>query len=139
MAKNLVTLNVENVDYSIRPYGTCSTSDATSAKTVNISGFTLCTGATVLIKFTTSNKANNITLNVNGTGAKPVQGINDVFYQGVYYEFLYDGANWVEIGERLNHRPPIRSSTVISRGSTTCHSPLTLAMAPHRWWLALTT
>jgi hypothetical protein len=104
MAKNVVTLNLDNTDYSFRPYGTCSTGDSTSAKTVNISGFTLCSGATVLIKFTQSNKANNITLNVNGTGAIPVQGLNDVFYPGVYYEFLYDGDDWVEIGERHNHR-----------------------------------
>ena len=104
MAKNLVSIDLDNTEYSLRPYGTCSTSDATSAKTVNISGFTLCAGATVLIKFTQSNKANNITLNVNSTGAIPVQGLNDVFYQGVYYEFLYDGTNWVEIGERHNHR-----------------------------------
>lgn len=104
MAKNVVTLNLDNTDYSFRPYGTCSTSDSISAKTVNISEFTLCTGATILIKFTQSNKANNITLNVNGTGAIPVQGLNDIFYQGVYYEFLYDGTNWVEVGERHNHR-----------------------------------
>ena len=109
MAKNLVTLNVENVDYSIRPYGTCSTPLNIAAKTVAITNFTLCTGATVLVKFSNGNRANNITLNVNETGAKPVKCVGNVFNPNLFYEFIYDGINWVLMGDE-KHRCAHNSS-----------------------------
>ena len=102
MAKNVVTLNLDNTDYSFRPYGTCSTIASTAAKVVSITGFTLCTGATVLVKFTQVNTAPNPTLNINSTGAKPIKAINGwsmVTDPNIYYEFLYDGTNWNLIGE----------------------------------------
>lgn len=102
MAKNVVTLNLDNTDYSFRPYGTCSTIASTAAKVVSITGFTLCTGATVLVKFTHVNAAPNPTLNINSTGAKPIKAIDGwsmVTDPNIYYEFLYDGTNWNLIGE----------------------------------------
>lgn len=51
-------------------YGVCNTAAATVAKTVDITGFRLYTGARVTVKFTYASGASNSTLNVNGTGAK---------------------------------------------------------------------
>lgn len=52
-------------------YGTCSTSAGTSAKVVSCSNFQLA-DSYILIKFGNSNTVENITLNVNSTGAFPV-------------------------------------------------------------------
>lgn len=101
MAKNVVTLNLNNEDYSFRPYGTCSTAAGTVAKTVSITGFTLCSGATVLVKFTHGNTATSPTLNINNTGAKPIKFGNDtspIFQNNEIYEFIYNGTNWDLIG-----------------------------------------
>lgn len=81
------------------PYLTCSTSAATAAKTVSKSGFVLKAGAAVNIRFTYANTASSPTLNVNGTGAKPIYRKGkavraaDIFQYGVYC-FVYDGAYW---------------------------------------------
>lgn len=92
MAKNVVTLNLDNTDYSFRPYGTCSTTASTAAKVVSITGFTLCTGATVLVKFENNNTVVYPTLNINNTGAKSIIGGN--LTSGGIYEFMYDGTYW---------------------------------------------
>lgn len=103
MANNITTINFDNNEYSLRPYGICSTAAATVAKTVDITGFTLFTGATILVKFTYTNTAVNPTLNINSTGAKSIKhGNEDVsLIAGVIYEFIYDGANWEMVG--LDH------------------------------------
>lgn len=101
MAKNVVTLNLDNTDYSFRPYGTCSTDASTAAKTVSIADFALCIGATILVKFLYANIAVNPTLNVNNTGAKPIKlaidGWSATTDPDIYYEFLYDGTNWIPV------------------------------------------
>ena len=77
-------------------YGTCSTAAATAEKAVSVTGFTLETGAEVCVKFTVTNTASPVTLNVNSTGAKQIQ------YRGTaisaaniaanrVYRFVYDG------------------------------------------------
>lgn len=103
MANNITTINFDNNEYSLRPYGICSTTAATVAKTVDITGFTLFTGATILVKFTYTNTAVNPTLNINSTGAKSIKhGNEDVsLIAGVIYEFIYDGTNWEMVG--LDH------------------------------------
>lgn len=103
MANNITTINFDNTEYSLRPYGVCSTAAATIAKTVDMTGFMLFTGATVLVKFTYTNTAVNPTLNINSTGAKSVKhGSEDVsLIAGVIYEFIYDGTNWEMVG--LDH------------------------------------
>lgn len=124
MAKNIVTLNLDNTDYSIRPYSTCSTAAATAAKTVSITGFTLCTGATVLVKFDNTNSATSPTLNINSTGDKPIKwkGVsNNILDANVYYEFIYDGTNWMVIGE---------ADTKNTAGSTNNASKMYLIGAP---------
>ena len=93
MAKNLVTLDLDNTSYEFRPYGTCSTAAATAAKAVSITGFTLCTGATVIVKFTYTNTATNPTLNVNSTGAKSLNNAPKIIANNTY-EFRYNGSTW---------------------------------------------
>ena len=56
-------------------YATCSTDAATSAKVVTISGnsnWVLNVGSIVVVKFTVTNTASSVTLNVNNTGGKSI-------------------------------------------------------------------
>ena len=54
------------------PYGVCATGAATVAKEVTVDNFSLEAGAAVIVKFAYANSVASPTLNVNGTGAKPI-------------------------------------------------------------------
>jgi hypothetical protein len=89
---------------NIHHYAECSTAAATAAKTVTLSGFTLATGARIIVRFTVTNTAANPTLNVNGTGAKAIQYRNAAISAGYLAanrlrEFVYDGSAWELIGD----------------------------------------
>lgn len=89
---------------NIHHYAECSTDAATAAKTVTLSGFTLATGARIIVRFTVTNTASNPTLNVNGTGAKAIQYSNAAISAGYLAanrlrEFVYDGSAWELIGD----------------------------------------
>ena len=89
---------------NIHHYATCSTAAATAAKTVALSGFALATGARVLVKFTVTNSAANPTLDVNDTGAKPIQYRGAAIAAGTLaanrtYEFVYTGAQYELVGD----------------------------------------
>ena len=85
---------------------TCSTVADTSAKvvTINDSSWSLQKGCIIGVKFTNTNTATNVTLNVNNTGAKSIY-YNASVYTGssgdvcgttnrtIYY--MYDGTYWV--------------------------------------------
>lgn len=87
---------------------TCSTVASTSAKvvTINDSSWSLQKGCIIGVKFTNTNTATNVTLNVNNTGAKSIY-YNASVYTGssgdvcgtanrtIYY--MYDGTYWVWI------------------------------------------
>lgn len=83
-------------------YAVCTTDGDVAAKTVSISGFTLSVGSEVLIRFTNTNSASvsSITLNVSGTGAKPIRHKNAVLSNAAIiaasqtYAFVYDGTYW---------------------------------------------
>lgn len=103
-------INVNNTENPIASnsmlYGVCSTAAATAAKTVTISDskFTLQSGATIVIKFTTTNTAANPTLNVDGTGAKAIYYNGAAITAGYLkankvYEFIYNGTQWDLIGD----------------------------------------
>lgn len=87
-------------------YGYCETAAATAAKVVDMTGFTLVEGATIFVKFKERNSASNPTLNVNGTGAKPIYrygttrpGTTDAangWAAGAVLSFTYDGSGWQE-------------------------------------------
>lgn len=91
-------------------YGTCSTAAGTVAKVVECADFTadnLKAGAIIIVTFTATNSGAvaSLTMNVNGTGAKPIKYINNgslgnltsagYLKTGVEYPFYYDGTNWV--------------------------------------------
>lgn len=91
-------------------YGTCSTAAETVAKVVECADFTadnLKAGAIIIVTFTATNSGAvaNLTMNVNGTGAKYIKYINNgalgnltsagYLKANVEYPFYYDGTNWV--------------------------------------------
>lgn len=89
-------------------FGKCDTSASTVGKVVDLydqTGFELTTGAVVIVKFTATNGASNPTLNVNGTGAKPIfrygstrvsTGTSTTGWRaGSVQIFVYDGSGWV--------------------------------------------
>lgn len=88
-------------------YGTCSTAAATAAKVVTVSSdqnFSLRVGTVIGVKFTISNTAGSVTLNVNSTGAKSIW-YNNAAYTGTSTDitgyanrlnyYMYDGTYWV--------------------------------------------
>ena len=85
-------------------YAVCSTAAGTTAKTADITNFTLAVGRTVRIKFTNTNTAATPSLNVNGTGAKAIMMYGDTpagnnpsksWVAGEVVQFVYDGTNWI--------------------------------------------
>lgn len=84
---------------------TCSTAAATAAKVVDApQGFVLQEGCIIGVKFSYSNTATDVTLNVGGTGAKSIYYANSVYtdkgskvtgYANYYIFYMYDGTYWV--------------------------------------------
>ena len=57
-------------------YYVCDTAAATAVKTIAATGYVLTTGGNIRIKMTNANTVDNITLNINSTGTRPL------FYEG---------------------------------------------------------
>ena len=86
--------------YARNGYYICDTADGTAAKTVSATGYEMNIGGCIRIKMTNANTASNVTLNINGTGAKAL------FYNGVQasstnsweagevLEIYYDGTQY---------------------------------------------
>ena len=98
-------------------YAECSTARNVAAKTVTLPGFKLKTGARISVRFTDTSSSNpasgNITLNVNGTGAKEiVDGHANmtkvtytygwIFNGNLVNDFIYDGTYWVYMNRDNN-------------------------------------
>lgn len=105
-------------------YGTCSTSGSTAAKTCSITGFSLVTGARVIVRFSYANTASSPTLNVSSTGAKAI------YYKGsaipVSYikkytvlELVYDGSYWHIVGDLTQYLVDTLVSPTVLYTSTT--------------------
>lgn len=78
-------------------YGNSSTASDLAAKTAEVEGFELESGATISIAFEHSNTSSNPTLEINGTGAKPIitNGVNQSYWSdGQTVIFVYDGVNY---------------------------------------------
>ena len=85
-------------------YGTCSTVASTADKVVTLADYdALIQGTTVHVKFIYTNTAEEPTLNVNGTGAKPIytDGVNPPgttpltsWQANSMVAFTYDGTAW---------------------------------------------
>ena len=104
-------------------YGTCSTAEATAAKTVTMSGYELAVGGIVTVKFTNGLCASS-TLSVNGNTAKPVYisgsaataSTAKAVQAGDTATFMYDGTAYHLIGTDRAAQNPIVN---ISRSGTT--------------------
>ena len=81
---------------------TCSTAAGTGAKTVTIEDFELVAGVSLFVKFANANTASTVTLNVSGTGAKPIvdktgtviSSTKSALLTGTCL-FIYDGTSYV--------------------------------------------
>lgn len=85
-------------------YGICQTAAGTAAKTVSCTGFSLVTGAEITVKFTYTNTTSSPTLNVNGTGAKPIYYRSSAISASHLaanrtYTFRYNGTQWEFVGD----------------------------------------
>lgn len=84
-------------------YYLCETAEGTTQKWINVPWFELITYATLMIKFTTGNTASAPTLNINGTGAKPlyINGVRSsatvTWKAGDVALVYYDGENFQAI------------------------------------------
>ena len=113
---NKLTLNGTIHNIASTAYAICSIGATTAAKTASIlnvdtAGFKLIKGVTIHVQFTYTNEASDPTLNVNGTGAKPIKchsgavpGITPEtsWYAGEVVTFTYDGAYWRINKQRLD-------------------------------------
>jgi len=125
-AADKTKLDITNIAYA-----TCSTDAATAAKVATISGNTnwqLKTGSIVVVKFTNTNSASSVTLNVNSTGAKSIWYSNAVYtgnsnivcgYANRYSTYMYDGTNWVWISGGVDNNNTY-SNASLGCGYTTC-------------------
>ena len=126
-----------NVYLDLAIYGTCSTAGATAAKAVTgIKGFALNTGSIVAVKFTNTNIAaeSTLTLNVNGTGAKPIKyrggtipANKNHLSAGRFYWFVYDGTNYEIIGD-LEFTYPTMTQAEATEGTLTTARVITPAV-----------
>jgi hypothetical protein len=106
-------------------FGTCSTAAATAAKTVTVGQFGLEAGAWVLVLFSNTNSAASPTLNVNGTGAKPIYYRNAAITAANLtntrlHMFMYDGTQYEFVGDiDTNTTYSSMSASELSTGTAT--------------------
>ena len=118
-------------------YGTCSTAAATAAKVVTLSGndkWSLTNGAIIMVKFSESNTAESVTLNVNNTGAYPIwynaseyTGTSSAYcgYAGRTITYAFNGTHWIWISSsydantQSNTNSTDTSSKIFLVGATT--------------------
>lgn len=89
----------------ITNYGICDTAADKASKTVTIKGFKLITGASIKVFFTYGSTTSTTTLNVNGTGEKPLKrngedlneesitksGTYDIIFDGTCFQIVSGG------------------------------------------------
>lgn len=106
-------------------YANCTTAGSTVAKIVSAPDFTLYKGATISVKFSYANTADSPTLNVNGTGAKPIYVGNTRMTKDLSWKaqdvvsFVYDGTSWrlADCGSRSSIKQLSDSITLkVSKG-----------------------
>lgn len=99
----------DKADVTNIAYGTCTTAGSTAEKVITVEdndNWQLKKGAIIVAKFSNNNTASNVTINVNGTGAKSIWYGTSVYtgssaaicgQANRYYTFMYDGTYWVWI------------------------------------------
>lgn len=96
---------------AITHYGVCETAAGTATKTVPCTGFSLVTGATVIVLFSNTNTASvsSLAMDVNGTGATEIRRHGaelpntSALSAGCTYEFVFDGTYWQLVGDIDNN------------------------------------
>lgn len=126
-ARNVNGMSIQG-DANRVNYGVCSTAGNVNEKVVACAGFTLITGAEITIKFTVANTTASPTLNVNGTGAKPIYYRGAAIaasYLGVNrtYTFRYNGTQYEFVGD-------VNTNNTNTAGSTNSSSKLFIIGAP---------
>lgn len=121
----------------VRPrvaYGTCSTAANVAEKEVvlhsDFADWKLEVGAEFVVKFDTTNSAANMTLNVNGTGAKRVwygTALLTTYKSATAsantpVRYMYDGTNYVWMGYSLDYYSTY-SQANLGQGYGTCSTP----------------
>lgn len=94
-------------------FGTCPTAAATAKKVVTLSnsnGWELVAGTIIGVKFSITNTASSVTLNVNNTGDKSIYYNNAVYtgnsngicgYANRTTFYMYDGTYWVFLSQAV--------------------------------------
>ncbi len=124
-------------------HGACATAAATAAKVVTIDdpSWTLEIGSIIGVKFSNSNSASSVTLNVNNTGAKNIYYNNAKYtsssssicgYKNRTIYYMYDGTYWVWLNAGVldgNTVPAVQCETAASTAAKvgTCSSHTLLA------------
>ena len=132
-----------DVDASRSWYAECSTAANVAAKAATITpatdAFALAPGRTVFVRFSATNTASvaSLTLNVNGTGVKPVktlynQSLANLYHAshlqaGVTYQCTYDGSVWIvsqnvntNYFDRIQHNNSIKAAAAITASRIIC-------------------
>ncbi|MBR6253142.1 MAG: hypothetical protein IKR04_04840 [Clostridia bacterium] len=109
-------------------FGTCTTDANEAAKVVtNCPGFVLYTGASIYVKFTKTNAASValLTLEVNNTGAYPIKRLGTsnlpstgALAEGLVCNFVYDGSNWLWVGQMDTDANTVSSAYCATVSST---------------------
>ena len=130
-SSNLATLWAKLKSYFVKGntgvfYGTCATAAATAAKAVTCADFAsgdLKPGAMIFVQFDITNSAAvaDLTLNVNGTGAKNIKQVRNNSLSNIpgvgylladrTYPFYYDGTYWCLILDYNLNDPNYRLRT----------------------------
>ena len=112
-------------------YGMCSTGAGVAAKEVVINTsdtWNLVAGAIVIVKFSASNTAANVTLNVNNTGAKSIWYNNGVYsstsnaicgFANRHIAYVYNGTYWVWLAGGIDNNTTY-SNVGLGNGYGTC-------------------
>lgn len=106
-------------------YFTCDTEAGIAEKVVSASGYALTTGGIIRIKMTNTNTADNVTLNINNTGAKTLLyngsrvSSEKSWEAGEVLEVYYDGTQYqAKGGDDINIEKMLHSYNITKTSSS---------------------
>ena len=138
------TLIPDDIDYTFdKPYfGVCETAAATQAKVVTCDEFRLEKGALLAVQFTYANTASSPSMNVNGTGAIAICGVNGYYVNANMWtanqvvHFVYNGTWWIALNclpaTTARYGITMLSSSVTSTSASLAATPYAVKRAYDR-------
>ena len=138
------TLIPDDIDYTFdKPYfGICETAAATAAKVVTCDEFRLEKGALLAVQFTYANTASSPSMNVNGTGAIAICGVNgyyvntNMWTDNQMVHFVYNGTWWIALNclpaTTARYGITMLSSSVTSTSASLAATPYAVKRAYDR-------